>query len=688
MSNQEMNIFKDEILSRIRELETKFFKELSKKNFEININYETFSDKVNSILESNRLMIESITNQKIHFEKINNLELNKKEIEEKLTTHDIRINNTLNEIRKMKFNYDKVISDNLIIPAYIGPGSMYKSLGDFIINSVEEFKKFKEEKEKIIDANTELKSKIDLMSKNLTNFVEFNASRCIAHADSKEKDYQLKLEEKLREFSEKSNEINQHIYGNQIKLEEKIKEINNNMIEMVNNIDKNKNKGEVNLLIFDKFEEIRKKEEEMNEKIQKAIKDVKELKMMKKELTDELKNINLKIEEINKNSKLTFTQLTQQNKINQEFFNIHKKNNLNSFGNIFYSTNNNVNNLNEHKNRSKKNDLPNLSNSNNPFVTYLEGKNNKNQVFRNEKRPSIFNYDSKTEEENKENINRVKNSQIKSNQEKKMNENAFRKSTTNLYTDINTKDPEIKMTTPRVENNFFTPKLNNNNNNKLRVKEKIYEKSTNNLKLNSNGSKNEIIFENEKKDDIRDKKHINIEFKSKNIKKEIIENEAFLKTAFDYYKKTSNNINFKQNIIAKPFINSNKTKQNILIQTNKNDNNDSFKIFRKEIINENNDKDNMINLRNSRTNIDNINAIECNIVNLNLLELPENKKNNITSLNEYIEKSSDFKNQNKKKSIKSVDSKKHIKISPSFGRTVYSFYSNYKDTGEIINKEK
>ena len=325
MSNQEMNIFKDEILSRIRELETKFFKELSKKNFEININYETFSDKVNSILESNRLMIESITNQKIHFEKINNLELNKKEIEEKLTTHDIRINNTLNEIRKMKFNYDKVISDNLIIPAYIGPGSMYKSLGDFIINSVEEFKKFKEEKEKIIDANTELKSKIDLMSKNLTNFVEFNASRCIAHADSKEKDYQLKLEEKFREFSEKSNEINQHIYGNQIKLEEKIKEINNNMIEMVNNIDKNKNKGEVNLLIFDKFEEIRKKEEEMNEKIQKAIKDVKELKMMKKELTDELKNINLKIEEINKNAKLKFTQLTQQNKINQEFFNIHKK---------------------------------------------------------------------------------------------------------------------------------------------------------------------------------------------------------------------------------------------------------------------------------------------------------------------------------------------------------------------------
>ena len=684
MSNKEMNLFKDEILSRIRELETKFFKELSKKNFEININYESFSDKVNSILESNRLMIESITNQKIHFEKINNLESNKKEIEEKLTTHEIRISNTLNEIRKMKFNYDKVISDNLIIPAYIGPGSMYKSLGEFIINSIEEFKKFKEDKNKIIEANTELKSKIDLMSKNLTNFVEFNASRCIAHTDSKEKEYELKLDDKLKEFNEKLIEANQHIYGNQIKLEEKLKEISNKIIEMSKIVDKNKNKGEVNLIIFDKFEEIRKKEDEMNEKIQKTIKELKELKISKKELTDELNNINLKIEDLNKNSKLKFSQLTQQNKINQEFFNMHKKNNLNSFGNIFYSTNNNINNLNEHKNRSKKNDLPNLSNMTNPFLTNIEGKKEIN-FFRNEKRTLINNYDSKTEEENKENINRVKNSQIKNNQENKIYENNFRKSTTNLYTDINTKDPEIKMTTPRIENNFLSPKVNNNNA-KIRVKEKIYEKSTNNLKLNSISSKNEIIFDNNIKDDTTfKKKHINLEFKNKNIKKENIENETFLKTGFDFYKKSSNNINFKKNIVVKHFLNKNKTKQNILIQTNKNENNNSFKIIRKEKINE---KDNLVNLRNTKDNVDNINAIECNIVNLNLLEIPENKKNNITSLNEYFEKSSDFKNQNKKKTIKFVESKKQIKISPSFGRTFYSFYNNYKDNREIFNNEK
>ena len=220
MSNQELNLFKDEILKKIREVETKFYKELSKKNFEININYENFSEKVNSILESNRLMIESITNQKIHLEKINQLETNTHIMEDKLTTLDIRITNSLNEMKKMKFNYDKIISENLIIPAYIGPGSMYKSLGEFIIHSIEEFKQIKEQKENLNHTNLELKKKMDIMNKNLTNFVEFNTSRCKAYTDSKEKEYQLKLDDKFKKFDEKSIETNQHLYNNQLKFEE------------------------------------------------------------------------------------------------------------------------------------------------------------------------------------------------------------------------------------------------------------------------------------------------------------------------------------------------------------------------------------------------------------------------------------------------------------------------------------
>ena len=60
----------------------------------------------------------------------------------------------------MKFNYDKIISENLIIPAYIGPASPYKTLGDFIKNSIDEIKKFKSDKENLKQENKDLKSKI------------------------------------------------------------------------------------------------------------------------------------------------------------------------------------------------------------------------------------------------------------------------------------------------------------------------------------------------------------------------------------------------------------------------------------------------------------------------------------------------------------------------------------------------
>ena len=90
----------------------------------------------------------------------------------------------------------------------------------------------------------------------------------------------------------------------------------------------------------------------MNKKLEKAIKEVKELKLMKKELTEQMKNIILKIDYLNKNSKVDFSY--------QELYNMNKKTYLNSFGNIFYNTNNNNNitNLNEQKNKSqsKKNE--------------------------------------------------------------------------------------------------------------------------------------------------------------------------------------------------------------------------------------------------------------------------------------------------------------------------------------------
>lgn len=181
-----MSLFKNEVLNTIRELESKFFIELSKKNAELNFNLTSFNEKVNSILDSNRKMIESVTRQKLNFEKIKQLESNMKYINEALTTHDVKINFITSEMEKMKFKYDKIISENILIPGYIGAGCNFKNLKDFIVSSMEEIKKLKNEKEIIKREEKDLKSNIESKMKNITSMVEYNSTKIKEYTYTKE----------------------------------------------------------------------------------------------------------------------------------------------------------------------------------------------------------------------------------------------------------------------------------------------------------------------------------------------------------------------------------------------------------------------------------------------------------------------------------------------------------------------
>ena len=632
MSNEEMNKFQDEILKKIKELETRLFTHLSKKNLEINMNYEDFSEKVNSILESNRLMIESITNQKINFEKISKLESLINVINEKLTTHDIRINNIINDIKKMKFNYDKILNDNLIIPTYIGPGSMYKSIGDFIVNSINEFKIFKEEKEKLNISNIELKNKLDSMMKNMSNFVEFNSARCMAYTDAKEKEFQEKLDSKMKQIDEKNLEGNQGVYAKQIKSEAKINELGNELNKLLE--DKNN--------INNKFEKIELNEGEINEELKKVSNEVFELKIMKRDLSEKIKYLTKKIENINKESKSKF--FVQQNKDNQDILPV-KKNKFNSVGNIFHilNNNNNINNTLEEKNKKEKNEFPNLSNIFNSLSPNNTKNKEKTKIYRNEKKDSLFLFNSKTEEESKD----IKNI-IKKQEEKNINENKFRKSTNNIFIKEK-KISDLKNKILKSENNFISPKIISNN--KITIKEKIYQTSVNNLKFNSFYPKNKYLLSTEKNENHKVKNNdINENQKrAKNLKMLEYENNSFGRTKIELNK---NNINNKKEE-SKQKNKFNKNYQDHITQT-------SF--INKEIDNENPIHSN-----------DNQNIIKCNLINLNLMDLPENK--NSINLNQNLNYNSFDSNFNDKKS--KIDSKNKT-VSSNFSKTANAFYT-YKD---------
>jgi hypothetical protein len=148
-TTKEMYLFKNEIYNKIREIEVKLSNELKTKNLEINANLTTFNEKVSSILESNKLMIESITKQNYNFEKIEKLEISKKAMNEMIFSHKLKITNIYSEINKIKYRFDKMLNENILIPGYVGPGNEFKNFAEFVISTVKEIKKLKEEKDQM-----------------------------------------------------------------------------------------------------------------------------------------------------------------------------------------------------------------------------------------------------------------------------------------------------------------------------------------------------------------------------------------------------------------------------------------------------------------------------------------------------------------------------------------------------------
>ena len=341
MTTKEMYLFKNEIYNRIREFEKKINIELSNKNSEIKMNLSSFNDKMNSMMEVNRALIESFASQKLNIEKINELVSNKRRTDETLLSQDTKIKNILSEIEKIKYRYEKMVSENIIIPGYVGPGCDFRNIGDFIRNVIKEMKKIKEDNERKKKEEKEIKAKVDLVSMNMTNMIEYNSKKIKELTSTKDNEIEKLLDDKLKTYKEQSSVVNQNLVDNQNKIQEKVKELGIE-IEKINDT-----KLDVNTIINNKFEEINKKEEEMNLKLLSTLEELKEFQNMKKELTDLIKNLN--------NSKTDDNKISQNRKSQKNLGNKHE--NIRNIGTI--TTNNDLPDVNKRNHTLSPNNYSN-----------------------------------------------------------------------------------------------------------------------------------------------------------------------------------------------------------------------------------------------------------------------------------------------------------------------------------------
>ena len=601
MSINEINLFKNEIYLKIRELEKKFVSEITKKNSEIDSNFNIIKDKINIIMENNRKLIESITNEQLNFEKVKDLEKAIKSLNENLTTNKVKVVNLTNDVDRMRFRYDKLISDNLVIPGYIGPGCSYRNVGEYIINSIIDITKLKQEKEIIRREDKEIKSKVELMLKNMNTMVEHNSIKIRDYINTKDHELGVILDEKFKKYDEQTEESNQKVINSQNILDEKIKQVGKDIgkeLEKFNNY-----KKDLNSLIDNKFEENEKIHDEINNKIYLLSLDIKEVKKMKKELNDQIKNLNSKIDSIikSKSTKQSGGVLTNEN-INS----VKNTNNSNNSNNNTCNINETQSNVSKMKSIDAKtrNEFPNLNKKSKPLLPY-------NYINKTNNFPEKV-----LQKNNKENGNDIKNNP-NSLSEKKiiMKENNFVQINKNLkvkdiernqnkHFDFNEESTSVRLLKNMSKNATL---------NEQKISEKIIQKSLYNNKI-------------DKKSFTKDKK-ISVSTDIKNFIKAMgtnLKKNRFKLANFEYTKILSDkglSLSEDQNFV---------------------------KIKRKDF------KQNL--------NQNNIKAIDCNVVNLNSQDVP-----NIDLLNLYDTSNNNINFNNsdiiaiKRRKIKSVEQKKSSK---------------------------
>lgn len=398
--------FKEEILKNIHEFQEELTKKINSKMLELNTDFKKFHQKLNQLSENNKKLIESLITKNVNIEKIATLEKFRNKVDSILITHEIRINNNIEEISSIKTKYDKALIDNLLVPGYVGPSCQFKNLGEYIIYYITEVSKIKSDKELIRSAFKDLRIKTDSSMRTILNINESSVRRCNDYTDNKISELKKLVYEKVDFMNTKEREIKQMIkdfekeqekfkkskvdFRNELKddifsdieirlseirryQEEKIKKLfnqNNNLMEKyLNELFKNelKSVNENILEINDTISDIQNKLNQLNnqkdtsftknitdenEKI-KIIPNFPEVPSLSQKTINVFKSEKIleKITNKNKNNQNITHSNFNNNNICEEIINENNKQNMTQINNVGINTNNNINSINPIKDR-------------------------------------------------------------------------------------------------------------------------------------------------------------------------------------------------------------------------------------------------------------------------------------------------------------------------------------------------
>ena len=226
MSFKEILELKDEILKNNRDLEIRIKNQIENYNTQFSNNLTIFQKRINEINETNHKVVKSIPDINFQLSKINQIEKFDLRVDNRLSSHDLRITTILNEIEKIKTKYDKIVVDNLYVSGHIGGRCTFPNLSEYLLFNINEVNALKLDTEQLKRDTKNMKNKNDNTIKQVVNLIDGSVKRCNEYTDNKQKDFQLLLDTKMKEFNEKLMSIRMNVCKIQMKTEEEYNNLN------------------------------------------------------------------------------------------------------------------------------------------------------------------------------------------------------------------------------------------------------------------------------------------------------------------------------------------------------------------------------------------------------------------------------------------------------------------------------
>ena len=261
MVNKEILDLKEIFFKELREMESSI-----KKNFlEISSNLDKKNkeqeEKINLTYQKNEQLYEKMIYQKTNLEKIGKIDISQKKLNDMLLSQEIKIQELSSSNQRLIVNYDKIITENLTVPGFIGSSCVYQNLCEYIKHNINEIEKIKIEKEAERKMFEDIKHKIDGLMKNILNLIDNSVIRCHKYTDNKQKYIEEMAQNKLVEISEKNMDFRTQVLTNLNNMNQQIKNFEKQIQDLV--VLKSTVKSEIDDFLNDFYQKCKKEEKNL-----------------------------------------------------------------------------------------------------------------------------------------------------------------------------------------------------------------------------------------------------------------------------------------------------------------------------------------------------------------------------------------------------------------------------------------